>query len=71
MLGGTVTDRLEEAILKLMIPARSALDQGDIDTASRLLRLAAEDRTVLQHVTDLPDAVLAGMTADGPDSKPN
>lgn len=73
-VGEAVTDQLEEAVLKLMHLARAALDQGDIDTASRLLRLAAlasEDRNVLQHVTGLPDALLVGMTADGPESKPN
>jgi len=73
-VGEAVTDQLEEAVLKLMNLARAALDQGDIDTAARLLRLAAlasEDRNVLQHVTDLPDAILAGMTPEGPGSKPN
>lgn len=73
-LGGAVTDQLEEAVLKLMNLARAALDQGDIDMASRLLRLAAlasEDRVVLQQLTDLPDTLLAGMVPGEPDAMPN
>jgi uncharacterized protein HemY len=69
-----VTDPLEEAVLKLMNLARAALDQGNIDTASRLLRLAAlasEDRAVLQQVTDLPDAMLIAMVPDEPDAVPH
>ena len=69
-----MTETLEEAVLKLMNLARAALDGGDIDTASRLLRLAAlasEDRDVLRQVTDLPDALLMSMTHDGPESKAN
>ncbi len=69
-----MTEPLEEAVLKLMNLARAALDGGDTDTASRLLRLAAlasEDRDVLRQVTDLPDALLMSMTHDGPESKAN
>jgi uncharacterized protein HemY len=69
-----MTEQLEEAVLKLMNLARAALDSGDIDTASRLLRLAAlasENRDVLEQITDLPDAVLAHWTAGVADSNAN
>lgn len=69
-----MTEQLEDAVMKLMNLARAALDAGDIDTASRLLRLAAaasENRDVLEQVVGLPDALLVRMTADTGDSKVN
>ena len=69
-----MTEQLEDAVMKLMNLARAALDAGDIDTASRLLRLAAaasENRDVLEQVAGLPDALLVRMMADAGDSKVN
>jgi hypothetical protein len=69
-----MTEQLEGAVLKLMNLARAALDAGDIDMASRLLRLAAlasENPDVLQQVTGLPDALLVNMTPDGTDANAN